>query len=99
MMTKTETLSFDDVFTYLVAFEAYKLQHQTELDMKIGASAHYVGRGGYRGHGDRGRGGHSCGGAPSRGDHRGSGSRPECQICGKVGHTAIRCWYRMDDMY
>jgi hypothetical protein len=22
-----------------------------------------------------------------------------CQICGKVGHRAIRCWYRMDDSY
>lgn len=19
---------------------------------------------------------------------------PECQICGKRGHTALRCWYR-----
>jgi hypothetical protein len=22
-----------------------------------------------------------------------------CEIYGKVGHTAIRCWYRMDDTY
>ncbi|KAJ8632028.1 hypothetical protein MRB53_025364 [Persea americana] len=24
---------------------------------------------------------------------------PECQICGKIGHTAIRCWYRWDFSY
>jgi hypothetical protein len=28
-----------------------------------------------------------------------AGSRPECQIYGKVGHTTIKCWYRMDDSY
>jgi hypothetical protein len=60
----------------------------------------YVGCGGssrYHGHGDHGRGGRSRGGAPSRGDHHGNGLRPECQICGKVGHTTIKCWYRMYD--
>jgi hypothetical protein len=38
MMTKTEMLSLDSVFVYLVTFEAHKLQHQTEFHMKIGAS-------------------------------------------------------------
>jgi hypothetical protein len=28
-----------------------------------------------------------------------SGSQPECQICGKIGNTAIKCWYRMDESY
>jgi hypothetical protein len=62
----------------------------------------YVGRGGFNhgcGRGDHGRGGRSRGGAPTRGPRRDSGSRPECHICGKVGHTAIKCWYRMDDLY
>lgn len=26
-------------------------------------------------------------------------NRPECQICGKTGHTAIRCWHRWDFSY
>jgi hypothetical protein len=58
------------------------------------------GRGrGDRGRGDRGRGGRSRGSVPTRGPHRNSGSRPKCQICGKVGHTAIKYWYQMDESY
>jgi hypothetical protein len=53
-------------------------------------------RGGNRGRG-RGRGGPP----PRTNDNHGCGSnaRPPCQICGKVGHTAIRCWHRNDDSY
>ncbi|CAA0839665.1 Unknown protein, partial [Striga hermonthica] len=38
------------------------------------------GRGAYRG---RGRG-------------RNGGSRPQCQICQGMNHTADKCWYRYD---
>jgi hypothetical protein len=105
MTTKSETLSLDDVFTHLVAFEARRLQHQADMQLQFAASAKYAGRGGFncgrgdRGRGDRGRGGRSRGSALARGPHHDSGSWPECQICGKVGHTAIKCWYRMDDSY
>jgi hypothetical protein len=34
-----------------------------------------------------------------RGHHREGDSQPECQIYGKIGHTALKCWYRMDDSY
>jgi hypothetical protein len=71
--------------------------------MQIGASTYYAGGGGHRGHGhgcgDHGRSGCTRDDAPARGDRCGSGSCPEYQICGKVGHTAIRCWYHMDDTY
>lgn len=30
---------------------------------------------------------------------RGNSGRPECQICKKEGHTAVKCWYRMDPAY
>jgi hypothetical protein len=63
------------------------------------------GRGFSRGRG-RGRG-------PSRGGFQSSGrgnnssgatdadtsSRPRCQVCSRVGHTALNCWYRFDENY
>jgi hypothetical protein len=93
MTTKAEALSLDDVFAHLVAFEARKLQHLADLQLNHGASVNYVGR--RRG----GRGGQSRGGAPSHGERRGNNPRPECQICGRVSHTAVKCWYRMDESF
>jgi hypothetical protein len=102
MMTKSEALSLDDVFTHLIAFEARLPQHQTDMQLQFASSVKYTGRGGFnrgRGRGDRGRGGCSRGGALVRGPHHDSGSWLECQIYGKVSHTVIKCWYRMDDSY
>jgi hypothetical protein len=102
MTTMIEVLSLDDVFAHLVAFEARKLQHLVDLQLNHGASVNYMGHGGSshgHGHGDHGHGGRSRGGAPSCSDSRGNNSRPECQICGKIGHTAIKCWYRMDESF
>eukprot|EP00268_Persea_americana_P013055 TRINITY_DN15676_c0_g1_i1.p1 TRINITY_DN15676_c0_g1~~TRINITY_DN15676_c0_g1_i1.p1 ORF type:complete len:130 (+),score=25.33 TRINITY_DN15676_c0_g1_i1:784-1173(+) len=31
--------------------------------------------------------------------HQNAGNRPECQIYGKRGHSALRCWYRWDFSY
>jgi hypothetical protein len=103
-MTTKDSITLDDAYAHLVAFEARQLKHQAALKLNIGSLANYAGRGGPsrgRDHSDRGRG-RSRGGAPpcSNGDRRGpSPSCPPCQICGKVGHTAIRCWYRMDASY
>lgn len=103
-MTTKDSITLDDAYAHLVAFEARQLKHQAVLQLNIGSSANYVRRGGSsrgRGRSDRGRG-RSRGSGPPRfsGDRRGpSSSRPPCQICGKEGHTAIRCWYRMDDSY
>jgi hypothetical protein len=102
MATKVEALSLDDVFAHLVAFEARKLHHLANLQLNHGASVNYVGRGGPsrgRGRGDRGRGSRSRGGAPSRGDRRGNDPRHACQICGRVGHTSVKCWYRMNETF
>jgi hypothetical protein len=27
------------------------------------------------------------------------GSRPTCQVCGKMGHTALTCYHRFDQAY
>jgi hypothetical protein len=97
MTTKTERLTLDDVYAYLMAYEARKHQHQTEMQLHLGASANYAGRGG---RGDRGRD-RGWTGPPfphppdgrtnGRGDRRGSSSRPPCQICGRGNHTTIKC--------
>jgi hypothetical protein len=33
MMTKSEALSLDGVFAHLIAFEAHRLQHQTDMQL------------------------------------------------------------------
>lgn len=38
-------------------------------------------------------------GGGSRGKGRNSNGRPVCQICGKIGHLAIFCYYRTDFSY
>lgn len=29
----------------------------------------------------------------------GDSNRPTCQICGRIGHTALKCWNRFDNAY
>ena len=103
LTTKSEALTLDDVFAHLMTFEARQVQHQAELQLNPGSSANYAGRGGQqknRGRRDRGPG-RAQGYAPSHpaGDRRGPYARPSCQICGKVGHPAVRCWHRMNESY
>jgi hypothetical protein len=45
MTTKHEPLTLDDVFAYLMAYEAHQLQHQTELQLHHDTWANYAGRG------------------------------------------------------
>jgi hypothetical protein len=99
-ITTKDFVSLDDVYTHLVSFEARQLRHHADLQLQMGSSANYAGRGAQsKGHGggrSRGHGGgRPRGGAPSRSNGRrppSSTSRPICQICDKDGHTAIRCW-------
>ena len=44
----------------------------------------------------RGRGNRGRGGPPP---NYSSNTRPQCQVCGKNGHTAIQCYYRFDHAY
>lgn len=103
MATKSEALTLDDVFAHLMTFEARQLQHQAELQLNPGSSANYASHGGQRkNRGRRDRGPRrSQGYAPSHsaGDRHSPYARPSCQICGKVGHTVVRCWHRMDEFY
>jgi uncharacterized membrane protein YgcG len=55
--------------------------------------------------GSRGRGrnnysrSRSNGGSSSSFPNSNNGSRPPCQICFKVGHTASACWHRFEQQY
>jgi hypothetical protein len=76
MTTKSEPLTLDDVYAYLMAYETHQLKHQSELQAGHGSSTNYVGRGGAsrgRGHGDRGKGRSILTGgfSPCPTDHRG----------------------------
>jgi hypothetical protein len=72
------------------------------------AMAATCGRGSFRGRGygstDRGWGrsrGHSSRGGGNNRARRGSSklSRPQCQVCLKIGHTADNCWHRFEEDY
>jgi histone deacetylase 1/2 len=79
-----------------------------------GDRQHGGGQGGGRGHGGRGRGRNGRGGgrgAPLQGrggygpqgqtggQNQHGGGRPQCQICNKAGHTAMRCYNRYNHAY
>lgn len=53
------------------------------------------GHGGGRGRGGGGRGNGSHGG----GQARDQGTRPQCQLCGKLGHVALKCFKRFNKSY
>jgi hypothetical protein len=97
MTTKNEALSLDEVYAHLLS--SRQLQHQAEAHLNIRASANVAGRDGSLGRcrGSRRGRGRGCG-VHGRGVSGSSRCSP-CQIGGKEGHTAIRCWYRMDDSY
>jgi hypothetical protein len=41
----------------------------------------------------------SRGGSNTARSSTNSSSRPQCQVCLKIGHTAATCWYRFDEDY
>ncbi|KAK1652166.1 hypothetical protein QYE76_069971 [Lolium multiflorum] len=66
------------------------------------------GRGGGRGRGDGGRGNGNGGGNFTNNSGRPNSQqpfdangnpRPQCQVCAKYGHTAIKCWKRFNKEY
>ena len=83
-------------------------QAQPKVNLSL-VGAHFASRGGSS---RKGRGGHfshtsqaghnSSGQQTNRGHGRGSstnGSRPTCQVCGKLGHVALTCYHPFDNSY
>lgn len=69
-----------------------------------GRWGNFRGRGGNRGGGgngnpDRGRGPPAGNGNKGNYTNNGGTSKPRCQVCLKVGHTTLDCWYRFDEGY
>jgi len=110
--TRVDPLSLEEIYGHLLAYELRLEQHLPTADI-VQPSANFTsrsqdGRGrGFRGRGNNYRGGNRGRGHPSNGRGRGSSfnnttsSQPRhtCQVCGKQGHTAIRCYRRFDQEF
>lgn len=106
-MDSTPDMRFEDAVFKLVNFDD-KLQVHNQapettphLAFHSDRGHYYRGRGYYNNRGNRGRSSYSTRG---RGFHQQfsgstSSSRPMCQICGRYGHTAPRCYNRFDQDY
>lgn len=92
---RAEAITVSELYAQLLAFESrLDLQHTSQSP----TSANAASRGG-RGGNPRGRGGRNSG--RGRGDffnikkprsnNSGSNQRPTCQLCGRIGHTVIKC--------
>ena len=108
---RTELLSIETLYGHLLSQELRMVQAQPKVDLSL-AGAHFANRGGSSSRGDRnGRssysnqaGRSSSGNRFTRGRNRGrgsstNGSRPTCQVCGKIGHMALTCYHRFDNSY
>jgi hypothetical protein len=98
-----------ELYSQLLSFEHYtSLQPHSSPGGSSSVVAASCGRGLFggrgfgapsRGSGHRhGRGRGNMGGRGSSGSsNNNSSSRPQCQLCGKIGHTAKKCWYGYED--
>lgn len=91
--TRVEPLTVAELYALLLSFE----QRMELLQGDTQSSANSMSRGGRGGGGGRdgrghGRGGSNGGRGFGRGnDNKNNGNRPTSQLCGKVGHTVIKC--------
>ncbi|CAA7061321.1 unnamed protein product [Microthlaspi erraticum] len=82
-----------DQTTKAVTHQAFQIQQSGQSFNR--------GRGQYRGQ-YRGRGNYSTRGRgfpQHQSGQNNTGERPTCQICGRIGHTAIKCYNRFDNNY
>nr|AAV44026.1 hypothetical protein [Oryza sativa Japonica Group] len=96
-----EPITISELITQLISFEQ-------RLELRQGmaqANAAMRGRGGGGGQRGRGRGGGNPGGGGGRdapqGGRGGANNQewPKCQLCGKLGHTVIKCYKRFDTSF
>ena len=113
-MDNLHGLIFDDVMFKLTGFDD-KLQKYETAPEATSHQAYYTHRGGYSGRGRgqyrggyRGRGSYTTAGRgfpqqfvqpASRSSYSENDQRPTCQICGKYGHPAFKCFKRFDQSY
>lgn len=109
-----DSINLDELYARLLSTEArLESQKETKESFQMVANTAARGRGGSfkqenRGRCDGGRGnqgdrggfggGFGCGGT-GRGNPNNPYKDHQCQVCGKYGHIALRCWKRFDKNY
>ncbi|PKU78135.1 Retrovirus-related Pol polyprotein from transposon TNT 1-94 [Dendrobium catenatum] len=104
--TNMRSVSLDELYTLLCS-EELNLAHETIKDLQAlnlagNQTALTAGRDRGRGRASQNRGRPNIRSQNTSNPSRGSKpNRPSitCQICGKFGHSAIKCWYRHDETY
>lgn len=94
-------LTWVDLQAQLLTFESRLEQLNSFSNMNLGPSENVATKFDQKGNRSHTRGG--WGGNNSRGRRGGRGrqsrDKPACQVCGKIGHTAVQCWHRFDKSY
>ena len=101
-LTSRESITLQELQYILQTHEMRlkSLSAATTVDLSI-SFVHFVQRQSFRG-GHSGRGSFSAGGRgrfPSCGRGYNSFNKPLCQICRRMGHIALKCFYRFDVRY
>jgi hypothetical protein len=109
VVARVDPITLSELYSQLLSFEHHTslLSHNSPGSLSS-AMAASCGRGlsGGRGFSAPSRGGghgcdRGCGNMGGRGSSDSSNSnrssRPQCQLCGKIDHTAKKCWYRYED--
>uniref|UniRef100_A0A2N9GNC7 Retrotransposon Copia-like N-terminal domain-containing protein n=1 Tax=Fagus sylvatica TaxID=28930 RepID=A0A2N9GNC7_FAGSY len=95
--TRLEDMPIDELFGHLLTHELRLEQQATVPDLGI-PMANLAAK--TFNSTPQGRPHHrSNGGSSSSFPNSNNGSRPPCQICFKVGHTASTCWHRFEQQY
>lgn len=107
--TRVEPISIPELYAQLVSYEQ---RRGLNIDANSTASANVATKGGRtnnsfsRGSGSGSRGNGRSGGGQGRGGQSGGGGRGKnfvpgliCQICGKEGHPAYRCFKRFNNAF
>lgn len=109
--TRSEAISFSDLYAHMLSFEKLIENHNPELQIRD-SSANFASRN--KGNGDRGNKGNGCDiGGPNAprgfgGNTFGNNScsfvlnnnnRTKCQVCGKIGQMALKCYHKFDHSY
>jgi hypothetical protein len=113
VLAKTEPTTVSELVAQIFAFETrVNLRSYDSSGSSVNATSRGRGRAGPSRSGfSRGRGGgrafnsstQSGRGSFHNNNPRSNGrsvtNRPQCQVCGKIGHTADRCWHRFDENF
>jgi hypothetical protein len=88
IVSHVEPISIGELYSQLLSFEA-----RTKLSQGGHQPGGHDAPGG-RGHGNGGRGSFFLGNNTG-----GKKDKSPCQVCGKIGHFTLDCWYRFDESY